>query len=86
MIFINYIKFPQGKLKRGERCLFRGFPATYMGSYVENGYTEYMIRVDAVIVNDLPLMEEYIVQTRDKKQITYIHQQEKPVEGQMQLC
>lgn len=87
MIFLNYVPFRHGKLKRGERCLWRGYDATFMGSYVENGHTVYMLRVDKVYsVSRLPVLEEYLAQCFDKKEITCIKQQEQVIEGQMALC
>lgn len=87
MIFINYIKFKHGKLKRGERCLWRGHDATYLGSYVEGNHTVYMLRVNRVYsVSNLPVIEEYMAQCFDVTEITCIKQQEPAIEGQMQLC
>lgn len=87
MIFLNYIKFRHGKLQRGERCLWRGYHAVYLGSYVENGHTVYMLRVDKMYgISGLPVLEEYIAQCTDKKEITCIKQQEPAIEGQLQLC
>ncbi len=87
MIFLNYIEFKHGKLRRGERCLWRGYDATYMGSYVENHHTVYMLRVDRIYsVSGLPVLEEYMAQCFDKNEITCIKQQEPAIEGQMALC
>ena len=87
MIFLNYIKLKYGKLKRGEKCLFRGIPATYLGTYVEKNHTVDLMRMDTVINdNDLPIILEYVEQCTDRKQITCIKQQEPEIEGQMALC
>lgn len=87
MIFVNYIKFKHGKLKRGERCLFRGVSATYLGSYVEKNHTVDLMRMDTVLAeNNVPVILEYVEQCTDRSQITCIAQQEPAIEGQMALC
>jgi len=82
MIFLNYIKFKHGNLKRGERCLFRGMPAVYMGTYVEDKHTVYMLRVDSIESTEgIMQITECIVQCMDRKEITCIKQQEPVIEG-----
>ena len=87
MIFLNYIPFKHGKLKRGEKCLWRGYDAVYLGSYVENKHTVYLLRVDRMYnMSGIPVLEEYVAQCTVKKEITCIKQQEPAIEGQLQLC
>lgn len=86
MVFINYIKFKHGKLKRGERCLYRGVMATYLGSYVEKQHVVDLMRMDTVVKDDIPLVLEYVEQCTDRSQIVCIHQQEPVIEGQLVLC
>jgi len=87
MIFVNSIKFKHGKLKRGEQCLFRGARATYLGSYIENGHTVDMMRLNAIEdESGLVVIVEYIEQCTDRSDIVCISQQEPAIENQMQLC
>lgn len=87
MIFLNYIKFKHGKLKRGEKCLFRGVLATYLGTYVEKNHTVDLMRMDTVMTDgSVPVLLEYVEQCTDRSQITCIAQQEPAIEGQLQLC
>lgn len=87
MIFLHYIKFKHGKLKRGERCLFRGRPATYLGTYVDKDGTVDMIRIEELMSeNGVPLMLQYIEQSRDRDDIVCVAQEEPAIEGQMRLC
>lgn len=87
MIFVSYIKFKHGKLKRGERCLFRGVPATYLGTYVEKNHAVDLMRMDTVMTDDdVPVILEYVEQCTDRSQITCIAQQEPAIEGQLMLC
>ena len=87
MIFVNYIKFKHGKLKRGERCLWRGRNATYMGTYVERGHVIDMMRVSVSYEQKgLINIDEFIEQCTDRSEITCIAQQEPAIEGQMVLC
>ena len=88
MIFINYIKFKNGKLSRGERCLYKGHLATYLGSYVEKSHTVDMIRIEAVTseISGIVVIEQFIEQCTNRGDIVCLAQQEKPIEGQMQLC
>lgn len=87
MVFINYIKFANGKLKRGERCLYMGRPAVYMGSYVEHHHVIDMLRVTETTVNGAIIeIQEFILQSEDRERITCIHQQAPAIEGQLQLC
>lgn len=87
MIFLNYIKFKHGKLKRGERCLYKGSMATYLGTYVEKSNTVDMIRCSVTYKqNGLIMIDQFIEQCTDRSLITCIHQQEPIIEGQLQLC
>lgn len=87
MIFLNYIRFKNGKLRRGERCLYKGSSATYMGSYVERGHTVDMFRCYVSYdCRGLLMTEEFIDQCTDRSLITCIAQQEPVIEGQMKLC
>ena len=88
MIFINYIKFQHGKLKRGERCLYKGHPATYLGSYVEKSHTIDMMRIEQVTseITGLVVINQFIEQCDDRSNITCIAQQRPVPENQMQLC
>lgn len=87
MIFLNYIKFKHGKLKRGEQCLYKGRQATYLGSYVERNHVIDMLLTSCSyeqhgIIN----IDQFIEQCTDRSQITCSVQQEQPIEGQMILC
>lgn len=87
MIFLNYIKFKHGKLKRGERCLYRGKSATYLGTYVERGHVvDMMLTSCSYEMHGLINIDQFIEQCTDRSAIVCIAQQELPIEGQMVLC
>ena len=87
MVFVNYIKYKHGKLKRGDRCLYMGQPAVYMGSYVEHHHTVDMLRVQETTVEGAIInIREFILQSEDRERITCIQQMEPAIEGQLMLC
>lgn len=88
MIFKNQIKRGAGILNRGDRCLYRTTEARYMGSFKNDDdvHWNHMLLVQQVTYENIPIVEEFMITTRDTKDIVFKKMMPKPLEGQLALC
>lgn len=89
MKFKNSVTRFKAKLNRGERCLFRGTDATYMGSFMNDGdvHWNHMLLVQSVMAGKVVVVEEFLVTTQDIRDIRFKAMDRRFVaENQLQLC
>lgn len=89
MKFKNQIKRGAGILNRGDRCLYRTMPAVYMGSFKDNEgdvHWNHMLLVQSTINNGVPIIEEFLIITKETRDIVFKKMIAEPLKGQMALC